>query len=59
MKRRIRFLTDANIAWFFVSYVVYSVVFVVVLVVVGLSRPVFTAQDRSHGLPKGGISEFF
>ena len=55
MKRRIRFLTDANIAWFFVSYVVCSVVFVVVLVVVGLSRPVFMAQDRSRGLPKGDI----
>ena len=55
MKRRIRFLTDANIAWFFVSYVVYSVVFVVVLVVVGLSRPVFTGRGHIHALPKGDI----
>jgi hypothetical protein len=59
-KRRIRFLTDAKIGVSYYNLVVCSVVFAVVLHVVGYSEPFFEkimALDRNRDLPMGDSGE--
>jgi hypothetical protein len=58
-KRRIRFLTDANIGVLYVSLVVVSVVLDVVLASGGCFSLCFMEQGRIRDHPKDGSEEFF